>query len=720
MKKFLGVAVISLAFITTFTACIVTTATTKIESGKVTSQQILDEPLTSPFPTQPFLQLEPGMHISTITRVSTDAAGKYLVTTAKDKTIRLFNASDGTLIRTYRIPIGQGDEGRLHAVSISPDGSTIACGGWTGYEWHRSNSIYIFDRESGKMIKRIGRHPEVIMYLAHSPDGKYLAACLAGPNGIRVYDTSDYSLVKTDKYGDTSMNADFDENGNLVTVSDDKFLRLYDKKFNLIQKTYISDMKVPASVSIAPKGDLIAVGDELSPKINVYSRNLQYLFSPPIYGYHPSTGIFSLRFSRDGNILYAGGQASKRINNRQTNYLLYWENKAQGPMQELAVGSDSIMHLALCSDKLAFCSADPRFGLISGTSVLYSKASVLSDFRVTNNRLKLSSEGKKIMFGITEDQQESAIFSFDTLGMVKNPSGLFPPKQLFTHSYGNYEWKNYRDYATINGLKIDLLKFENSRSFAISSDENNFVLGSDWYVRYCNRSGMVLWRKQIPGVAWDIHISGNGRFVVAALGNGIIRWLRTSDGEEILNFFPHANKKDWIAWTPKGFYATSEGADSLFGWHVNQDRNKEALFFPAFVFAEQFKRPDIIKEVLARAETDVELARRKNISFPDIAVMMPKLIEMVSKTEKEIEKKPEAEGMVVGRVYGVHLASGEVIVASSRAHQLLKMYNTVYVKANGEKVQMRVTFPMLSTAKCQIIGNKAKASAIKQGDIVYK
>ncbi len=720
MKKCNSIIIVCSTALIAFFGCKGAQKAPTTAPAKTIPQQSVEEPLLAPFPTQPFLQLESGMHISTITRISTDAAGNYLVTTAKDKTIRLFNASDGALLRTYRIPIGQGDEGRLHAVSISPDGKIIACGGWTGYDWHRSNSIYIFDRESGKMIKRIGRHPEVIMYLKHSPDGKYLAVCLAGPNGIRVYDTSDYSLVKEDKYGDTSMYADFDEQGSLVTVSDDKFLRLYDKKFNLIHKTYINDMKVPAAVSISPKGDLIAVGDELSPKINIYSRTLQYLFSPPIYGFHPSTGIFTLRFSRDGNILYAGGQASKRVNNRQTNFLLYWDNNARGSMQELAVGSDSIMHLELCNDKLAFCNADPQFGLISGNSLLYSKSSVLSDFRVTNNRIKLSNDGKKIMFGITEDQQESAIFSFDSLSPINSQSGLFPPKQLFTHSYGNYEWKNYRDYAVINGLKIGLLKFENSRSFAISPDENNFVLGSDWYVRYCNRPGTVLWRKQIPGVAWDIHISGNGKFVVAALGNGVIRWLRAKDGEEILNFFPHSNKKDWIAWTPKGFYATSPGADSLFGWHVNQDQNKEALFFPAFVFAEHFKRPDIIKEVLSNAETDVELARRKNIAFPDIAVMMPKLMEMVSKTEKDIEKKPEAEGMVVGRVYGVHLASGEVIVASSRAHQLMKMYDKVYVKAQGEKIQMRVTFPMLSTAKCQVLGNKAKASAIKQGDIVYK
>ncbi len=560
----------------------------QVEKSQTPAAQQQEEPFTALFPTQPVLQLEMGMHSAKINKISSDSSGNYLATTSSDKTLRLFRASDGTLIKTYRPPIGKAEEGRLDAVAISPDSNTIACGGWTGYEWHGSDSIYLFDRESGKMVKRIGRHPGNIMHLVYSKDGKHLVACMAGANGIRVYRTMDYSLVQHDKYGDTTMKADFDDEGNLVTISYDKFLRRYDKNFQLVNKIYIADLKMPTAVCVSSKGDLIAVADGHNPKVNVYSRNLQYLFSPIIFGYSAGAGIFAVRFSKDGNLLYAGGQTSKIVGNQRANYILIWDNGGKGNMQEVVVGTDSIMHLDHCGDKVAFCAADPKIGLLSSTSLVYSIPSVLCDFRTMTARMKISKNGKDILFGVKENHLETQSFSFDTFRHTNNPAGLEPSKERFIHSYGIYEWKNFRDYALINGLKIFLQKHEVSRSLAISADENNFALGSDWNVRYFNRSGMVLWQKSIPAVAWDINISGDGRFVITALSNGTIRWLRARDGEEILNFFPHANKKDWIAWTPKGFYATSEGADSLFGWHVNQDRNKEALFFPAFVFAQYF------------------------------------------------------------------------------------------------------------------------------------
>jgi uncharacterized protein YjiK len=64
----------------------------------------------------------------------------------------------------------------LYAVAISPDGKTIATGGWTGYEWEKTHSIYLFDHDSGRLIQRIPGLPNVIHYLAYSNDGRFLVA----------------------------------------------------------------------------------------------------------------------------------------------------------------------------------------------------------------------------------------------------------------------------------------------------------------------------------------------------------------------------------------------------------------------------------------------------------------------------------------------------------------------------------------------------------------
>jgi len=141
-------------------------------------------------PTQPVLRIETGMHTANIRRIGVDASGRYLVTGSDDKTVRVWELAAGRLLRTLRPPIGEGDEGKIYAVAISPDGRLIAAGGWTKPETGAHN-IYFFDRESGRLALQIGGLPKVVNHLAFSPDGTKLAAALGEGEGIRVFRVAD-------------------------------------------------------------------------------------------------------------------------------------------------------------------------------------------------------------------------------------------------------------------------------------------------------------------------------------------------------------------------------------------------------------------------------------------------------------------------------------------------------------------------------------------------
>jgi WD40 repeat protein len=129
---------------------------------------------------QPVLTLDLGMHIAPIRRVDVSATGAYAVTGSHDKTVRLWDAQTGRLLRTIRLPQGPGYVGQVFAVAISPDGALVAAGGYTGAVDQPRQSIYLFDRDTGALLRRLDGLPNLILHLAFSPTGRYLAATLGG------------------------------------------------------------------------------------------------------------------------------------------------------------------------------------------------------------------------------------------------------------------------------------------------------------------------------------------------------------------------------------------------------------------------------------------------------------------------------------------------------------------------------------------------------------
>jgi len=187
---------------------------------------------------RPVLAVDPGMHTAKITSLAVDAGGRFAVTGSNDRTVRIWSVADGKLLRTIWIPVGPQKVGDVYAVAISPDGSTIAAGGWTEHIAH-STVIYLFDRESGNLVRRIADDiPDVTNFLTFSPDGRYLAATI-GDSGLRVFDRDkDWSeAFRDDQYGGDSFGAAFSRDGRLATTSYDGLIRLYTADPNMYVPT---------------------------------------------------------------------------------------------------------------------------------------------------------------------------------------------------------------------------------------------------------------------------------------------------------------------------------------------------------------------------------------------------------------------------------------------------------------------------------------------------
>jgi hypothetical protein len=185
----------------------------------------------------------------------------------------------------------------------------------------------------------------------------------------------------------------------------------------------------------------------------------------------------------------------------------------------------------------------------------------------------------------------------------------------------------------LEGKPIELLQHEQSRSLAIAPDRQRFVLGTDWSLRAYTTDGTPAWTepKPVPAFVGGVNITPNGKLVVAAYGDGTIRWHRLDDGEELLALFVHRPDRRWVAWTPKGYYIASPGAEALIGWHVNRGWDQAADFFPAERFREQFSRPDIVKLVLGLLDEEKaieEANKRANLkrAVEDVRAAAPPVV----------------------------------------------------------------------------------------------
>ena len=138
---------------------------------------LLTPAFSSEPPKDPILKIETGMHTALIRRIGIDSAERYLVTGSEDKTIKVWELRTGRLIKTLRPPIGSGNEGMIFAVAISPDGRYVAAGGLARFELGESlfilnDSIYIFDLNTGRLIKKLSEFLLLIRHLTYSKDGK--------------------------------------------------------------------------------------------------------------------------------------------------------------------------------------------------------------------------------------------------------------------------------------------------------------------------------------------------------------------------------------------------------------------------------------------------------------------------------------------------------------------------------------------------------------------
>jgi RNA polymerase sigma factor (sigma-70 family) len=105
----------------------------------------------------------------TLASVAFSPDGRLLATSGADGTTRLLDAKSGKVIRELK-----GHEDMVRCVAFSPDGKTLATGSF-------DEDVKFWDLATGKELTTLRGHQRGILSLAFSPDGRFLATGSGAP-----------------------------------------------------------------------------------------------------------------------------------------------------------------------------------------------------------------------------------------------------------------------------------------------------------------------------------------------------------------------------------------------------------------------------------------------------------------------------------------------------------------------------------------------------------
>ena len=590
---------------------------------------------------KPILVLDTGGHTAAVRKVLFTPDGKKLISVSDDKTVRIWDVTSGEPLRTFRLPTQKGPMGRIDAAALSPDGRTLAVGArprGTGV----GSQIYIIQFESGevKQTFRDHRARALVTSLAFSPDGGKLASG-SRDGTARIWDVIGGRCERVIQgHTDIVSGVAFSPDGHrLATASHDSTGRVWSVVTGKAEATLRGHEKPVLCVAWRPDGKVIATSSadrtvrNWAPDGMAYqgvdardnavtylqftsdSRNLLYIWGEPesikcgAELLDLSPGQRSVRFAQQTPSVLVGAlspdNALVATSGGHDHEIYLWRTVDAMPLHRLAGRGRMAWSVAWGRDgktiawgqtskftsindrgplERTFCLADLEFA--GGLDATFLRAQVARGTLALQQsgpsslvvRHSISVDCHVLMLDASPLRGFTVLHDDHIVVVAPRIMGAWirrspEVKEIILGNFDDFEKQEPRERVIPSRLSV-----YGSCLHGEESDDD-----------------------EITAVAPSL----NGRLLLSATTDQTLRIWNEIDssnpdnsnyGELILSLFFAGD--EWIAWTPKGYYAASSGGEQLTGWHINNGRDAMASYYPASQFRKTLYRPDVIKRLL--------------------------------------------------------------------------------------------------------------------------
>ncbi len=263
---------------------------------------------------------------SPVNSVAISKDGKTIVSGSNDNSVKIWDRATGKLLKTL-----EGHTDDVTSVAISKDGKTIVSGSY-------DNSVKIWDRATGKLLKTLEGHTSIVTSVAISKDGKTIVSG-SYDKSIKIWDRATGKLLKTlEGHTSTVFSVSISQDAKyIVSGSYDKTVKIWARESGKLLKTLDENASV-VSLSISKNAKYIVTG--LSDNsIKIWARESGKLLKT-LEG-HTSI-VYSVSISQDAKYIVSGSNdKTVKIWARESGKLLKTLEGHTGSVRSVIISKDT-------------------------------------------------------------------------------------------------------------------------------------------------------------------------------------------------------------------------------------------------------------------------------------------------------------------------------------------------------------------------------------------